>query len=931
MISRMRSGGWQLVVVAMALALPGLWCFGPTVFDRHVLAYRDAAHFYVPLEKWLSDGWRRGEWPLWNPQDGLGTPLAGEASSALFYPGRLLFLAPGSAAQWHAWYTLLHLLVAALGAYGLARCAWRMSDGASTDRVRGTAPWPGSPPPIGSDSRRVSIPAAGLCAVAYTFGGAVLFQYCNTIYLVGAAWLPWALLATHRTLSQQSLRWAIVWGTCLALMILGGDPQSAYHAGLLGLLYVVLRLCSRLASEGPAPGERQISPAAAVSLLGVAGLTMLLLSAVQFVPARSWMRTSDRASFTWPRNVYEIPVYWRRGRAATATHASDGPPPAGSVGRWHGVAAGLFGVPPADEHRGRAEDFSLAPWRLAETLWPNISGRSFPTNRRWLTALAAEDRIWVPSLYMGVVPILLALGAWRVRRADFLVQWFSWVALLAVAASFGRYGVGLAVESAREVWRGEPGPRVLGDGVGGLYWWLVVSLPGYVQFRFPAKWLVPATLAMAVLAAVGCDQILRGPRDRLVRHLRCLGLVSILAALAVALTRTAWIRVLAGSEPDELYGPLDAVGAWRDAVTAGVHSALVCAVAWWLLAKASWRPTRLGAALLLLTACELAWAQGWMVQTVPRSALETPTVLDRLPATGSAATVYRWPTRSWVPSTWSVASSSTRPEETLRWDTATLYGRLHLLGAHRSVHPLSSAPPRDLRTLLATGATDLPHPRVLNLLGIEYLIVPAELAAPDRGWEPLPVRPPVSNVAVWRNTQALPQAWIVHDVEVWPRWESTDPQALRHRCQQLVFPAGQRRDFRHQAVVETDATASLPECIPPSTPSSRESVRCTARTSNDIELEVVLTSPGLVVVSQYYDPHWRATAVSAAGESQVLPLERTNCVMQGVFLPPGRHTLKLHYQPRHLYWAGAISVTSWLLVLGVGTFRLAQAQFRFAR
>ena len=47
--------------------------------------------------------------------------------------------------------------------------------------------------------------AAGLCAVSYAFGGNVLFQYCNVVFLVGAAWLPAALLASDWMLLRRSV------------------------------------------------------------------------------------------------------------------------------------------------------------------------------------------------------------------------------------------------------------------------------------------------------------------------------------------------------------------------------------------------------------------------------------------------------------------------------------------------------------------------------------------------------------------------------------------------------------------------------------------------------------------------------------------------------------------------------------------------------
>ncbi len=47
-----------------------------------------------------------------------------------------------------------------------------------------------------------SVLAAGQAGLAYAFSGSVLFQYCNVIFLVGAAWLPFALVATDRLLMR---------------------------------------------------------------------------------------------------------------------------------------------------------------------------------------------------------------------------------------------------------------------------------------------------------------------------------------------------------------------------------------------------------------------------------------------------------------------------------------------------------------------------------------------------------------------------------------------------------------------------------------------------------------------------------------------------------------------------------------------------------
>ena len=254
-----------------------------------------------------------------------------------------------------------------------------------------------------------------------------------------------------------------------------------------------------------------------------------------------------------------------------------------------------MGEPPAHEHYGQAYSFSVAPWRLAELLWPHVSGRTFPRNQRWLSAAGAEDRIWAPSLYLGILPLLLALGTWRLRNVAPHVKWFSWILLLAVASSFGSYGMGLFVQFVQQVFIAEPSSLGIGQPVGGLYWFMVVVLPGYAHFRYPAKWMVIATLALAVLAGFGLDQMLTVHRQRFAKWLRIVGTTSLAAAIVVGLTRPWWATWFADAEPDELFGPFNTSGAWFDTWTACGHTALVCGGAWLLISRKRIHITRLSA------------------------------------------------------------------------------------------------------------------------------------------------------------------------------------------------------------------------------------------------------------------------------------------------------------------------------------------------
>ncbi|MBN2022256.1 MAG: hypothetical protein JW809_05635, partial [Pirellulales bacterium] len=212
----MKHSRW--IVVALVGGLFA-WMFAGLAADR-ALAVRDAAHFYYPLFEYIQDQWRAGRLPEWNPHENAGAPLAADPAASVFYPGKLVFFLPIDHARAMNLYVAGHLLLAAFGAYRLAR------------------------------HFHASVEAAGACAVSYAFSGSVLFQYTNVIYLVGAAWLPAALWAADHMLRRRGLAAALLLGVVLAMTTLGGDPQMAYHAGLLAALdALILWQCRRRLSR----------------------------------------------------------------------------------------------------------------------------------------------------------------------------------------------------------------------------------------------------------------------------------------------------------------------------------------------------------------------------------------------------------------------------------------------------------------------------------------------------------------------------------------------------------------------------------------------------------------------------------------------------------------------------------------------------------
>jgi len=155
-------------------------------------------------------------------------------------------------------------------------------------------------------------------------------------------------------------------------------------------------------------------------------------------------------------------------------------------------------------------NYSVAPWRLPELIFPNASGRTFPVNTNWGSVVthkwAAAD-VWVPSLYMGILPFMLAMVALRFRKSHPITLWLSWSGLIFLLGSFGYFGLGWVINQTLVLCGQSRFASGVGDPFGGVYWFLALLIPGYSQFRYPAKLLTVVSMMLAMLAARNFDSI----------------------------------------------------------------------------------------------------------------------------------------------------------------------------------------------------------------------------------------------------------------------------------------------------------------------------------------------------------------------------------------------------------------------------------------
>lgn len=211
-------------------------------------------------------------------------------------------------------------------------------------------------------------------------------------------------------------------------------------------------------------------------------------------------------------------------------------------------------------------------------------------------------------------------------------------------------------------------------------------------------------------------------------------------------------------------------------------------------------------------------------------------------------------------------------------------------GAPQDYHWLDLMPP-------AVSGTPL-----LDMLNVRYVLVPAALGPqpPIATWGEVAWRD--EQVIVYENPNALPRAWVVHEVA-----DNRDGEGLR------LLNSG-RVDPRQVAFVD----GSLPEVTTPLGSGPGDEATITSYEPERIEVSAKSRSAGLLVLSEVYANGWNAYV-----DGDRVDVLRTNHALRGVPLPAGEHEVVMKYEPRSLtigLWStgltsvAMIGIWGWALV-----------------
>jgi hypothetical protein len=211
----------------------------------------------------------------------------------------------------------------------------------------------------------------------------------------------------------------------------------------------------------------------------------------------------------------------------------------------------------------------------------------------------------------------------------------------------------------------------------------------------------------------------------------------------------------------------------------------------------------------------------------------------------------------------------------LRPNTASLWGAADLravaaLFPRRYRGYMSLVEGSDLQaTSIMLEAADSP---LLHLAGVSTVITPSGFL---------------------RNPKAMPRAFVPSTLR--------SAEGPEDSLQQLATIQDRLQTV---AVVEAPSTEIL------ALQGGRGSASVTGYAPHRVEIQVTTESAGLVVLTDAFDPGWRATVNDAPA-----PVYATNHLFRGVPVPAGQSRIVMHYEPTSVAVAKVTSVVALLLLL----------------
>jgi hypothetical protein len=519
-----------------------------------------------------------------------------------------------------------------------------------------------------------------------------------------------------------------------------------------------------------------------------------------------------------------------------------------------------------------SSSWSLHPEEAMSQLVPEFAG-SDAGGSRW-----TEGTYWGRNVFKdnhegaGLVVILLAAVSFAggPRRA---VRWF--------LAGLGATAFLFALGTHTPVWS--------------LFYALV---PGIRLFRAPSQAMFLFGFAVATLAALGVDRMLRSGRGaaggKQVQRVLWTGagVMALLALLAASGALTSlWTSLV---YPDLDAGNAASLEALRPFLVRGAFLSAALAVALAALAWAHSRslvaPAGLVAALALLVAADQLRVDASFVQTLDFEewARPDPNLQALLDRERDDAEPYR-------------LLSFARSGQDVR---PAMYG-IELAAGH---HPNDLSRYRELIGMVGSGFPDnLVNPNVRRLLNVRYILWP-DWQLGSVGEQGVIARTQRQGGEPYETLLAdagLPRARLVASATV-----KSDREAVPYMLSQAFDPESE--------VVLAEASPVALDGGPVS-----GEVRWEERSPNRLRLSVTSDRPALLVVADNWFPAWKATVNGAD-----TPVLRAYHTLRAVPVPAGASSVEMWYRSETLVRSLWLSVFASCVLVGLGAWGIARDRRR---
>lgn len=499
--------------------------------------------------------------------------------------------------------------------------------------------------------------------------------------------------------------------------------------------------------------------------------------------------------------------------------------------------------------------------------------------------------------YMGIIVLLLGFyGIWHYRRNPFVVGLFA----------AGLVGLLLAY----------------GGNMPLLYDIFYSVVPGFNKFRAPSQALVMLEFVFPILAGFGLQALLTRRSERQEAEesskwfLRGSIAAGVFLVIGIAI-KSAYVDAAASHFQGNT---AVAEALYKVTVTDWVFGSLFAA-AFCLLAWAYLRG-KIGTSMLVFLLTALTLLDLWRI--------DYRAMLDNVPREDAF-----------------IVFTETDVDRFLHQDTTqfriadyreTLFGKqnhpsypaYHL---HQHIGGYSAAKMRryqDLMDVTAGGSTSMPGQGLTwDILNTKYIIA----QQPEAPGMRTVFASQMGAGYVFENPNAMPRAWFVDRVETAPDLEvlkkirdnAFNPWEVAY----VAEPLGTEIDPPVAAqsappVADTNATdTTAPAATPARDYTGRRSmVRVTDWEPHGITLEVEAPGTNFLVLSEiYYPPGWQATI-----DGQPVETIRTNHLLRGLVVPPGKHEIRYEYHDQGFEQGKMISLILNLImiaaiVVGVGLER----------